>query len=574
MYRPKSIQFLVTLFQENTYGSRFTITITTIIKNKVNNMATQAQIRALNAARERAVASGQSAYSGNLASLASFAGSQNPRPDILKPGGFQTLQNYTPPNISPPRAGEVPQVYTGSTTTSQGGVRDYTAPSSQFTPGPTYIAQPTPPNKLPPVSSSTNDAFAALKAAYNSAVGGAKGLVGKVSNALSSSATNQPASVLTGFQNVQQATSSTPTTPPATTTPTVTPGAESIITSQPVTETGTGKISDQYTLIAQDKSSDSTTLKSKIDSVKQQEDQQKQAQIQNIQAQLQQKLAELAALQSQQTPQTETTEAGFNPEAQANIGNISSQVSTKEREIAELQRSLSETQEDSPEYKAATESLNAKIAEEAMIKARLTKGIANIEEQPIAYSFLQGQSAALRNQANADLQTNYAARIPLTQQLATAAKQRSTEQAKKQASIDVAKSEREYLGGERKRATDIYKTNYERQNKLVDTATEQANKLALQVAKPPSGTSSSSITQLKNALNASKFQGPEADGKYADPNLYLQNYQSWIQSGGSAEEFFRNFPPSTYINPANTWLPAEIMQFVKKEESGLSNPFQ
>jgi hypothetical protein len=72
------------------------------------------------------------------------------------------------------------------------------------------------------------------------------------------------------------------------------------------------------------------------------------------------------------------------------------------------------------------------------------------------------------------------------------------------------------------------------------------------------------VTALKNALNASKFQGAEADGKYADPNLYLQNYQSWIAAGGSADQFFRIFPPSTYINPANTWLPDEIMKFVKK----------
>lgn len=74
--------------------------------------------------------------------------------------------------------------------------------------------------------------------------------------------------------------------------------------------------------------------------------------------------------------------------------------------------------------------------------------------------------------------------------------------------------------------------------------------------------STRSVTALKTALNASKFSGAEADGKYADPNLYLQNYQSWINSGGDAATFFKNFPPSTYINPANTWLPPEIMKFV------------
>lgn len=111
---------------------------------------------------------------------------------------------------------------------------------------------------------------------------------------------------------------------------------------------------------------------------------------------------------------------------------------------------------------------------------------------------------------------------------------------------------------------------------LYDTTTGQvvytaptaaSQKPAASQPSSPSGgltMSSQQISQLKEALNNSKFQGPEADGKYVDPNLYLQNYQSWLQAGGSAEEFFRIFPPATYINPANTWMPEEIMRFVKK----------
>jgi len=83
--------------------------------------------------------------------------------------------------------------------------------------------------------------------------------------------------------------------------------------------------------------------------------------------------------------------------------------------------------------------------------------------------------------------------------------------------------------------------------------------------------SSKDQTALKNALNESKYQGPEADGKYVDPTLYLQNYEAWIQAGGSKEEFFRMFPPATYINPANTWLPPEIMNFVPKPKSSSSS---
>lgn len=81
--------------------------------------------------------------------------------------------------------------------------------------------------------------------------------------------------------------------------------------------------------------------------------------------------------------------------------------------------------------------------------------------------------------------------------------------------------------------------------------------------------SSKAVTELKKALNASKFEGPEADGKYANPQLYLDNYLSWINppNNGSPEEFFKNFPPATYINPKNTWLPDEILRFVKKDTS-------
>lgn len=74
---------------------------------------------------------------------------------------------------------------------------------------------------------------------------------------------------------------------------------------------------------------------------------------------------------------------------------------------------------------------------------------------------------------------------------------------------------------------------------------------------------SAQVTALKKALDASKYSGAEADGKYADPSLYLANYQSYIASGGSAGVFLAAFPPSTYINPKNTWLPQEILNFTK-----------
>jgi len=73
--------------------------------------------------------------------------------------------------------------------------------------------------------------------------------------------------------------------------------------------------------------------------------------------------------------------------------------------------------------------------------------------------------------------------------------------------------------------------------------------------------SSKDETALRKSLTASKFEGEEADGKYADPNLYYENYKAFMEAGGDADEFFRMFPPSTYVNPSNDWLPEEIMKF-------------
>lgn len=78
----------------------------------------------------------------------------------------------------------------------------------------------------------------------------------------------------------------------------------------------------------------------------------------------------------------------------------------------------------------------------------------------------------------------------------------------------------------------------------------------------PPGVTSAQITALKDALNQSKFTGAEADGKYVDPNLYLANFNNWVTAGHSSEQFFKIFPPATYINPLNTDLPKEILRFV------------
>lgn len=63
------------------------------------------------------------------------------------------------------------------------------------------------------------------------------------------------------------------------------------------------------------------------------------------------------------------------------------------------------------------------------------------------------------------------------------------------------------------------------------------------------------------ALKASALQGTEADGKYADPNVYLNMYKHWVDQGGSAKDFLKFYPANTWINPTNTWVLSSITEY-------------
>lgn len=422
----------------------------------------------------------------------------------------------------------------------------------------------------PMISSESGGAFNALKGALGSAVDKAQNFASGVRDNFSNGGFDQSslaATPLTAVNNLQAP------QPPASAAPSIAPNAGGTAATTEGGQQSNLKANPYKTI---DKAADSTTQRTQIDTARQQEDALKQVQIQGIKSELDRLIAQrdaLIAAGEQPAPAPQLNEQGipqpYNPEAQSNISSITAQIQRMEAEIARAM-------EDSPELVAAEEAYNKTLADEARIKAGLQTGLANVAEQPINYNFITGQSAAIERRAQADLGNVSASQVPLQQRLAT-------EQAKKQSAIDVVKTKYKFLGDERDRQTDIYGQNYKRQNelsdrattrleKVADTATDQANRLALEAAKDkkttpptpgtPPGSNSSSITTLKTALNASKFQGAEADGRYADPNLYLQNYQSWLSGGGSAEEFFRNFPPATYINPANTRLPREIMQFV------------
>lgn len=66
------------------------------------------------------------------------------------------------------------------------------------------------------------------------------------------------------------------------------------------------------------------------------------------------------------------------------------------------------------------------------------------------------------------------------------------------------------------------------------------------------------ISEGAAKLEASKNVGPEADGQYVDPSVYLDMYKTWIANKGLPQDFTKYYPPKTYVNPKNTWLPANL----------------
>ncbi len=136
------------------------------------------------------------------------------------------------------------------------------------------------------------------------------------------------------------------------------------------------------------------------------------------------------------------------------------------QDLARLQRQLLEAEQDSPDVLEAKKREQELLSEEANIKAGLTQSIANVKEQPIPQGFLTGQSVALERQANAGLERIAAQRIPIQQQLANL-------QSRKQAALDLVKSQIGMKKDSRDRATDIYGKNYDRKNELQDTVIKQ-----------------------------------------------------------------------------------------------------
>ncbi len=58
------------------------------------------------------------------------------------------------------------------------------------------------------------------------------------------------------------------------------------------------------------------------------------------------------------------------------------------------------------------------------------------------------------------------------------------------------------------------------------------------------------VQEDKSALEASRG----AD-HFVDPTIYEKLYKAWISAGGLLADFLAVYPPKTYVNPENDWLP-------------------
>lgn len=59
---------------------------------------------------------------------------------------------------------------------------------------------------------------------------------------------------------------------------------------------------------------------------------------------------------------------------------------------------------------------------------------------------------------------------------------------------------------------------------------------------------------------------------YVDPKVYEQAYQAWVNTKALAKDFLTKYPPSKYVDPANTTLPAYLRSSKAKTSSGRELP--
>lgn len=68
------------------------------------------------------------------------------------------------------------------------------------------------------------------------------------------------------------------------------------------------------------------------------------------------------------------------------------------------------------------------------------------------------------------------------------------------------------------------------------------------------------LEEGRNKLDQSK--GPDG---YVDPNVYLDMANAWTSQGGSIKDYIKNFPISSWINPANTFVTPAINALITQD---------
>ena len=112
-----------------------------------------------------------------------------------------------------------------------------------------------------------------------------------------------------------------------------------------------------------------------------------------------------------------------------------------EEQLKALQKAYLGTFDQTPEEKATQAQLDAISGSQSMLRANEQAGEANVAEQPIAFSLIGGQQAALQRQLNARLGQEAAQAQPLAAKLASYQANREAAQRKSQAEVGFTQSQ-------------------------------------------------------------------------------------------------------------------------------------
>jgi len=207
------------------------------------------------------------------------------------------------------------------------------------------------------------------------------------------------------------------------------------------------------------------------------------------------------------------------------------------------------------------------------------QGVAGLEGRGlgIPLSLVRGQQAQLERQGELKQQT-------LRQKLANL-------QATRKSAIDVSKTVLDRADSAAKAASDrLYEeqklakeaalkaetpytlsagqTRYDSKGNVLSSVAPKAT--SSKAPATPKGTYTSgglTYTPQMGAEDSQELENSRGEDGYVDPTIYQNLYNAWIQNGGTAKGFTAYYPPKQYVNPANTWLPKNLMPATTKSKT-------